>query len=81
MEAAGMGLGDRRARRREERETSGHGGNARRYRMRQKVLSIGDDYRIEDEDGERVFRVAPDQDPASLRAVTVAIDEMTHAGK
>ena len=52
-----MGLGDRRARRREERETFGHGGNARRYRMRQKMLSIGDDYWIEDEEGERVFRV------------------------
>jgi uncharacterized protein YxjI len=52
-----MGLGDRRARRREERETFGHGGNARRYRMRQKMLSIGDDFWIEDEEGERVYRV------------------------
>ena len=52
-----MGLGDRRARRREERETFGHGGSARRYRMREKMISIGDDYWIEDEEGERVFRV------------------------
>ena len=52
-----MGLGDRRARRREERETFGHGGSARRYRLRQKMLSIGDDFWIEDEEGERVFRV------------------------
>jgi uncharacterized protein YxjI len=52
-----MGLGDRRARRREERETFGRGGTARRYRMRQKMLSIGDDFWIEDEDGERVYRV------------------------
>jgi uncharacterized protein YxjI len=52
-----MGLGDRRARRREERETFGPGGSARRYRLRQKMLSIGDDFWIEDGDGERVFRV------------------------
>ncbi len=52
-----MGLGDRRARRREERETFGRGGSARRYRMREKMISIGDDYWIEDEEGERVFRV------------------------
>jgi uncharacterized protein YxjI len=52
-----MGLGDRRARRREERETFGHGGNARRYQMRQKMLSIGDDFWIEDEAGDRAYRV------------------------
>jgi uncharacterized protein YxjI len=52
-----MGLRDRRAGRREERETFGRGGSARRYRMRQKMLSIGDDFWIEDEQGERVFRV------------------------
>jgi uncharacterized protein YxjI len=52
-----MGLGDRRARRREERETFGPGGDARRYRMREKLLSIGDDFWIEDEQGERVFKV------------------------
>jgi uncharacterized protein YxjI len=28
-----------------------------RYRMRQELLSIGDDYWIEDESGERIFRV------------------------
>jgi uncharacterized protein YxjI len=52
-----MGLRDRRARRREERETFGRGGSARRYQLRQKMLSIGDDFWIEDEEGERVFRV------------------------
>jgi uncharacterized protein YxjI len=52
-----MGFADRRAQRREERETFGHGGNARRYRMRQKLLSIGDDFWIEDEDGARIYRV------------------------
>ncbi|MEU4559481.1 LURP-one-related family protein [Actinoplanes sp. NPDC023936] len=52
-----MGLGDRRARRHEERETFGHGGTARRFQLRQKMISIGDDFWIEDERGERVFRV------------------------
>jgi uncharacterized protein YxjI len=52
-----MGRRDRRARRREERETFGRGGSARRYRMRQTMLSIGDDFWIEDEEGDRVYRV------------------------
>jgi uncharacterized protein YxjI len=52
-----MGLRDRREQRREERETFGRQGNARRYQMRAKMLSIGDDFWIEDDQGERVFRV------------------------
>ena len=39
---------DRREGRREERETFGRGGNAVRYQMREKLLSIGDDSWIED---------------------------------
>jgi uncharacterized protein YxjI len=52
-----MGLRDRKERRREERATFGRGGDARRYQMREKMLSIGDDFWIEDGEGERVFRV------------------------
>jgi uncharacterized protein YxjI len=52
-----MGLRDRREQRREERETFGRGGSARRYQLRQKLLSIGDDFWVEDENGERIFRV------------------------
>ena len=48
-----MGLRDRRQERREGRR--GDGGAT--YRMRQKLVSIGDDYWIEDEDGNRVFEV------------------------
>src|SRR4249919_2505739 len=33
------------------------GGDVRRFQMRQKMLSIGDDYWIEDDAGNRVFRV------------------------
>ncbi len=49
-----MGLRDRRQERREERRT---GVTATRYQMRQKLLSIGDDYWIENDRGERVFRI------------------------
>ncbi|MBB2940655.1 uncharacterized protein YxjI [Actinoplanes lutulentus] len=52
-----MAFGDRRARRHEEHETFGHGGTARRFQLREKMISIGDDFWIEDESGERVFRV------------------------
>ena len=52
-----MGLRDRRDERRNERDTFGRGGTAARYQMRQKLLSIGDDYWIENGDGERVYRV------------------------
>ena len=46
-----MGLRDRRQERREERR------GAKTYRMRQKLVSIGDDYWIEDDQGERAFKV------------------------
>ena len=46
----------RREQRREERQLFDRGGAAR-YRMRQKMFSIGDDYWIENDSGERVFRV------------------------
>ncbi len=48
-----MGLRDRREERREARR----GGGSQTFRMRQKLVSIGDDYWIEDEHGERVFKV------------------------
>ena len=48
-----MGLRDRRQERREERR----GGGAVHYRMRQKLVSIGDDYWIEDDSGNRAFKV------------------------
>jgi uncharacterized protein YxjI len=48
-----MGLRDRRQDRREERR----GGGTRTFQMRQKLVSIGDDYWIQDDQGERVFKV------------------------
>ena len=47
----------RRQERREERQSFGPGGDAVRYQMREKLLSIGDDSWIDDEAGEHVFKV------------------------
>lgn len=52
-----MGLRDRREQRREERREFGLGGSAARFRMRQKLVSFGDDFWIEDDAGTHVFRV------------------------
>jgi uncharacterized protein YxjI len=49
-----MGFRERRQERREERRG---GGGAVHYRMRQRLVSIGDDYWIEGEDGRRAYKV------------------------
>src|SRR5215475_917004 len=48
---------DRREQRREDRREFGIGGTAEHYQMRQKLVSIGDDYWIENDRGERVYKV------------------------
>ena len=49
-----MSLRERRQERRDERR----GGNgAIHYQMRQRLVSIGDDYWIEDDEGQRIFKV------------------------
>ncbi|MGB7979161.1 MAG: LURP-one-related family protein [Candidatus Nanopelagicales bacterium] len=48
---------ERREDRRTERATFGARGTADRYQMREKMLSIGDDFWIEDESGRRAFKV------------------------
>ena len=56
-----MGLRNRREERREgrrdEREAFGRRGSANHFQMQQKLVSIGDDYWIENDAGERVYRV------------------------
>jgi len=47
----------RRQERKAERETFGRGGTATRYRMREKIISIGDDFWIENDNGDKVFKV------------------------
>ena len=48
---------ERREERRDERATFGLRGTAERYQMREKLLSIGDDFWIEDGSGSRAFKV------------------------
>lgn len=43
--------------RREERKTFGRGGTATHYKMRQKLIAFGDDFYIEDQSGQRIFKV------------------------
>jgi uncharacterized protein YxjI len=59
-------FGERRRERREERE-------ATRYQLRQRMISIGDDYVIENDRGERVFRL----DGKALRIrKTILLEDM-----
>jgi len=50
-------FGNRRDQRQEERQTFGRGGNANRYQMREKLVSFGDDFWIENEAGAKVYKV------------------------
>lgn len=43
--------------RQEERQVFGRGGSATRYKMREKLVSFGNDFWIEDEKGRRAFKV------------------------
>jgi len=47
----------RRQRKREERQAFGRGGSATRYQMRQKMFALGQDFYIENEQGQKVFKV------------------------
>ena len=47
----------RREDRQDDRQEFGRGGSATQYKMRQKLVSIGDDFWIENQRGERVFKV------------------------
>ncbi len=49
--------GRRREERREERQTFGVRGDAVRFQMREKLMSIGDDSWIEDSNGRKAFKV------------------------
>src|SRR5215218_3386132 len=54
----GAMLRGRRAERREERREERRGGDERvHYRMRQRLVSIGDDFWIETDDGQRAYKV------------------------
>ena len=53
-----MGLRDRRNERKEERQSS-DGGAPTRFQMRQKLLSIGDDFWVENEDSDSTASRSP----------------------
>ena len=48
---------DRREERQEERATFGRRGSATRYKMRQKIFALGQDFFIENEQGQKAFKV------------------------
>jgi uncharacterized protein YxjI len=48
---------ERREERQDDRQLGRPGGGGNRYQMRQKMISIGDDFWIQDERGQRVFKV------------------------
>jgi len=47
----------RREQRQEDRQQFGRGGSATQYKMREKLISFGDDFWIEDAQGQRKFKV------------------------
>jgi len=47
----------RREERRDDRQLGRPGGGGKRYQMRQKMVAIGDDFWIENEQGQKVFKV------------------------
>lgn len=69
--------GERREERREERQTFGRGGDATHYQMRQKLVSIGDDFWIENDRGERAYKV----DGKALRVRKTLIFEDTQGNE
>ena len=63
-----------RERREERREDRGRGDAKNRYQMREKLVSIGDDFWIENEAGERAFKV----DGKALRVRQTLLFEDAH---
>jgi len=60
--------------RREERREERRGGGATHYQMRQKLVSIGDDFWIEDDHGNRAYKV----DGKALRVRDTLVFEDAH---
>ena len=72
-----MGLRDRRANKRRERDQFGAGGSAATYQLRQRLVSFGDDFWIENQNGDRVLKV----DGKVMRARKTLDIEDTHGTK
>lgn len=77
-----MGFGRRQERREERREDRGpgggnDGGGDHRYRMRQKIAAIGDDFWIENGRGQKVYKI----DGKALRVRSTLIFEDAHGNE
>lgn len=72
-----MALRSRREERREDRQAFRPGGGAIQYQMREKLISIGDDFWIETNTGEKAFKV----DGKALRARQTLIFEDAHGNQ
>lgn len=77
-----MGFGRRQERREERREDRGpgggnDGGGDHRYRMRQKIAAIGDDFWIENGKGQKVYKI----DGKALRVRSTLIFEDAHGNE
>ena len=68
---------DRREERQEDRSLGRRGGSGNRYQMREKLVSIGDDFWIENEQGQKVFKV----DGKALRVRQTLIFEDAHGNE
>lgn len=60
-----------------QRETFGRGGDATRYQMKQRMVSIGNDYWIDDQHGKKCFKV----DGKAVRVRDTLIFEDPHGNK
>ena len=69
--------GERRDERQDDRQLGRPGGGGNRYQMRQKMVSIGDDFWIENEQGQKVFKV----DGKALRVRQTLVFEDAHGNK
>jgi uncharacterized protein YxjI len=67
----------RRDQRQEDRQEFGRGGSATTYKMREQMFAIGDDFWIEDDQGDRKFKV----NGKLLRVRDVLVFEDTHGGE
>lgn len=65
---------ERREERREDRQLGRPGGAGNRYQMRQKMVAIGDDFWIENDRGQKVFKV----DGKALRVRQTLVFEDAH---
>ena len=68
---------ERREERRDDRQLGRPGGGGNRYQMQQKMVAIGDDFWIENEQGQRVFKV----DGKALRVRQTLIFEDAHGNE